>query len=80
MTPAVDVAIIGAGFSGIGAAVALSQGGIEDYLVRNIAIGILFAGVSGVVYGLIQRWSGGDRRWASEKWKTRRDAIFLAPG
>jgi hypothetical protein len=35
---------------------------IEDYLVRNIAIGILFAGVSGVVYGLIQRWSGGRNR------------------
>jgi hypothetical protein len=35
---------------------------IEDYLVRNIAIGILFAGVSGVVYGLVRRWSGGRNR------------------
>jgi hypothetical protein len=34
---------------------------IEEYFVRNLAIGTLFAGLSGVVYMVIQRWSGGRR-------------------
>ena|SRR5258708_24265308 len=32
---------------------------IEEYFVRNLAIGTLFAGLSGVVYMVVQRWSGG---------------------
>lgn len=28
---------------------------------RNLVIGTLFAGLSGVVYALVQRWSGGQR-------------------
>jgi hypothetical protein len=28
---------------------------------RNLVIGTLFAGLSGVVYTLVQRWSGGQR-------------------
>jgi hypothetical protein len=31
---------------------------IEEYFVSNLALGTLFAGASGVVYALIQRWSG----------------------
>ena len=34
---------------------------IEEYFVRNLTIGTLFAGLSGVVYMLVQRWSGGRR-------------------
>ena len=34
---------------------------IEEYFVSNLVIGIVFAGVSGVVYVLVQRWSGGRR-------------------
>jgi hypothetical protein len=29
--------------------------------VRNLIIGTVFAGLSGVVYALVQRWSGGQR-------------------
>jgi hypothetical protein len=28
---------------------------------RNLVIGTVFAGLSGVVYALVQRWSGGPR-------------------
>jgi hypothetical protein len=34
---------------------------LDEYFVRNLAIGMLFAGVSGVVYALIQRASRGRR-------------------
>jgi hypothetical protein len=34
---------------------------IEEYFIKNLAIGTLFAGLSGVVYVLVQRWSGGRR-------------------
>lgn len=30
---------------------------IEEYFMSNLAIGTLFAGASGIVYGLIRRWS-----------------------
>jgi hypothetical protein len=35
--------------------------GIEEYFVRNLAIGTLFAGLSGVMYLVVQRWSGRRR-------------------
>jgi len=34
---------------------------IDEYFVRNLAIGTIFAGLSGVVYMVVQRWSGGHR-------------------
>jgi hypothetical protein len=34
---------------------------IEAYFIKNLAIGTLFAGLSGVVYMVVQRWSGGRR-------------------
>lgn len=37
------------------------QVAIEEYFVRNLVIGTLFAGVSGLVYAAVQRWSGGRR-------------------
>jgi cation diffusion facilitator CzcD-associated flavoprotein CzcO len=40
MTPDVDVAVIGAGFSGIGAAIALSRAGIDDFLILEEADGV----------------------------------------
>jgi hypothetical protein len=36
-------------------------GSIEEIFVSNLIIGTLFAGVSGVVYALVQNWSGGRR-------------------
>jgi hypothetical protein len=30
--------------------------------LHNLIVGTLFAGLSGVVYALVQRWSGGQRR------------------
>lgn len=33
----------------------------EQYFAENLAIGVLFAGLSGVMYFIIQRWSGGRR-------------------
>lgn len=33
----------------------------EQYVAQNLAIGIVFAGLSGVMYWAIQRWSGGRR-------------------
>ena len=38
MAAAVDVAVVGAGFSGIGAAVALSQAGIDDEGTRTCVL------------------------------------------
>jgi cation diffusion facilitator CzcD-associated flavoprotein CzcO len=38
--PDVDVAIIGAGFSGIGAAIALSQAGIDDFVILEEGDGV----------------------------------------
>src|ERR1700716_4302794 len=35
---------------------------IEEYLIRNLLLGTVFAGASGVVYALVQRWSSGSRR------------------
>jgi len=35
---------------------------LEFGFARNLVIGTLFAGLSGVVYALVQRWSGGQRR------------------
>ncbi len=35
---------------------------IEEYFVSNLAIGTLFAGLSGVVYSAVQRWSGTRRQ------------------
>jgi hypothetical protein len=32
------------------------------YFARNLLIGVAFAGMSGVVYALVQRFSGGGRR------------------
>jgi len=37
------------------------EGTIEEYFIKNLAIGTLFAGLSGVVYVVVQRWSGGQR-------------------
>jgi hypothetical protein len=34
---------------------------VEDVFITNLVIGTLFAGVSGVVYQLVQNWSGGRR-------------------
>jgi hypothetical protein len=34
---------------------------LEEYFARNLAIGILFAGVSGVMYFVVQRWPGSRR-------------------
>jgi hypothetical protein len=34
---------------------------LEEYFMRNLAIGTLFAGVSGFVYSTVQRWSGRPR-------------------
>jgi hypothetical protein len=34
---------------------------VEEYFVRNLATGILFAGLSGVMYFVVQRWSGARR-------------------
>lgn len=33
----------------------------EQYFAENLAIGVLFAGLSGVMYFIIQRWSGRRR-------------------
>ena len=35
---------------------------IEEYLIRNLLLGTVFAGASGVVYALVLRWSSGGRR------------------
>jgi hypothetical protein len=35
---------------------------IEEYFMRNIVIGTLFAGLSAVVYMVVQRWPGGRGR------------------
>jgi hypothetical protein len=46
------------------ASLAPQAGGVlplEEYFVRNLAIGTLFAGLSGVVYAAVQRWSAGNR-------------------
>ena len=32
---------------------------IAEYFARNLAIGIVFAGLSGAMYGLMQRWARG---------------------
>jgi hypothetical protein len=34
---------------------------LEEYFIRNVAEGTLFAGLSGLVYMIVQRWSGGRR-------------------
>src|SRR5579859_2699119 len=34
----------------------------EDRFVFNLVIGTIFAGISGVMYALLQRWSGGRRQ------------------
>jgi hypothetical protein len=34
---------------------------VEEVFISNLVIGTLFAGVSGVVYALVQSWSGGRR-------------------
>jgi len=34
---------------------------VEEIFLSNLAIGTVFAGVSGLVYSLVQRWSGGRR-------------------
>ena len=34
---------------------------VEEVFVTNLIIGTLFAGLSGVVYGLVRNWSGGRR-------------------
>jgi hypothetical protein len=34
---------------------------LEFGFARNLVIGTLFAGLSGIVYALVQRWSGGQR-------------------
>ena len=34
------------------------SGPLEDYFARNLAIGVIFAGLSGVTYFVVQRWSG----------------------
>ena len=34
---------------------------LEEYFARNLAIGILFAGLSGGMYFVVQRWSGARR-------------------
>jgi hypothetical protein len=35
---------------------------IEEYFMRNVVIGTLFAGLSAIVYMVVQRWSSGRRR------------------
>jgi hypothetical protein len=35
---------------------------VEEVFLFNLAIGTVFAGVSGVVYAMLQRWSGGRRQ------------------
>ncbi len=35
---------------------------IEDVFLLNLAIGTVFAGVGGLVYATLQRWSGGRRQ------------------
>ncbi len=35
---------------------------IADVFLFNLAIGTVFAGIGGVVYALLQRWSGGRRQ------------------
>ena len=35
---------------------------IGDVFLFNLAIGTVFAGIGGVVYALLQRWSGGRRQ------------------
>ena len=32
---------------------------IEEVFISNLLIGTLFAGMTGIVYGLVQNWSGG---------------------
>lgn len=39
-----------------------AQVNIEDVFIDNLTLGVLFAGLSGGVYLLIQRWSSGRRR------------------
>jgi hypothetical protein len=34
---------------------------VQEVFLSNLAIGTVFAGVSGVVYSLVQRWSSGRR-------------------
>jgi hypothetical protein len=34
---------------------------LEEYFARNLVIGIVFAGLSGVTYFVVQRWSGARR-------------------
>ncbi len=34
---------------------------VRDVFITNLVIGTVFAGTSGVVYALVQRWSGGRR-------------------
>ena len=35
---------------------------LEIGFARDLLIGVVFSGLSGVVYGLVQRWSDGQRR------------------
>jgi len=35
---------------------------IEEVFLFNLAIGTVFAGISGVVYAMLRRWSGGRRQ------------------
>jgi hypothetical protein len=34
---------------------------LEETFARNLVIGIVFAGLSGVTYYFVQRWSGASR-------------------
>ncbi len=38
------------------------QARIEDVFLFNLAVGTVFAGTGGVVYAMLQRWSGGRRQ------------------
>jgi hypothetical protein len=35
---------------------------VEEGFIDNLAIGTVFAGLSGLVYALVQRWSGSRRQ------------------
>jgi len=39
----------------------LSLDVLETGFAKNLVIGTVFAGLSGIVYALVQRWSGGQR-------------------
>ena len=47
--------------AGIMAPPAGGQVSVEDVFANNLVIGIVFAGCSGVVYMVVQRWSSGRR-------------------